>query len=48
MLKKMLSGDEEISDYFSRPELLGILKDHYSTSDEKVVVKLHRYVKENS
>ncbi len=44
----MLSGDEEVSDHLSRPEVLDRLEDYYSTLDEKVEVKLHRYVKEIS
>ena len=48
MLRKMLSDDEEVSDHFSMPEVLDILKDYYPTLDEKVEVKLHRYVKEKS
>jgi len=30
ILRKMLSGQEEIPDHFSRPEVLAILKDYYS------------------
>ncbi len=48
MLRKMLSGDEEIPEHFSRPEVLAILKDYYSTLDEKVEVKLHKYAKDKS
>ena len=46
MLRKLLSGDEEVPDHFSRPEVLAILKDYYSALDEKVEVKLHRYAEE--
>lgn len=43
MLRKMLSGEEEVPDHFSRPEVLAILKDYYAKLDEKVEVKLHKY-----
>ncbi|MFQ5883387.1 MAG: sulfate adenylyltransferase [Candidatus Methylomirabilales bacterium] len=43
MLRKMLSGEEEVPDHFSRPEVLAILRDYYSKLDEKVEVKLHKY-----
>ncbi len=46
MLRKLLSGDEEVPDHFSRPEVLEILKDYYSALDEKVEVKLHKYAEE--
>ncbi len=48
MLRKMLSGEEEIPEHFSRPEVLAILKDYYSILDEKVEVKLHRYAEEKN
>jgi len=48
MLRKMLSGIEEIPDHFSRPEVLAILKDYYSTLDEKVEVKLHKYAEDKN
>ncbi len=48
MLRKMLSGEEEVPDHFSRPEVLDILMDYYSKLEEKVEVKLHKYAKENS
>ena len=48
MLRKMLSGEEEVPDHFSRPEVLDILMDYYSKLDEKVEVKLHRYAEEKS
>ena len=34
MLRKMLSGDKEIPDHFSRPEVLTILRDYYSKLEE--------------
>ncbi len=43
MLRKMLSGEEEVPDHFSRPEVLATLRDYYSKLDEKVEVKLHKY-----
>ena len=43
MLRRMLSGEEEVPDHFSRPEVLTILKDYYAKLDEKVEVKLHKY-----
>ncbi len=48
LLRKMLSGEEEVPDHFSRPEVLEILMDYYSKLDEKVEVKLHRYAEEKS
>ena len=48
LLRKMLSGDEEVPDHFSRPEVLSILKEYYSTLEEKAEVKLHRYAEEKS
>ncbi len=42
MLRRMLSGEEEVPDHFSRPEVLAILKDYYAKLDEKVEVKLHK------
>ncbi|HBK81362.1 MAG TPA: sulfate adenylyltransferase [Nitrospinae bacterium] len=48
MLRKMLSGGEEVPDHFSRPEVLSILKEYYSTLEEKAEVKLHRYAEEKS
>ncbi len=45
MLRKMLSGAEEVPDHFSRPEVLAILKDYYAKLDEKVEVNLHKYAK---
>ena len=45
MLRKTLSEGGEIPDHFSRPEVLAILKEYYSTLDEKVEVKLHKYAK---
>ena len=45
MLRKTLSEGGEIPDHFSRPEVLAILKEYYSTLDEKVEVKLHKHAK---
>jgi len=43
MLRKMLSGGEEVPEHFSRPEVLAILRDYYASSEEKVEIKLHKY-----
>jgi sulfate adenylyltransferase len=43
MLRKMLSEGQEVSEHFSRPEVLAVLRDYYSKLDQKVEVKLHRY-----
>ncbi len=43
MLRKMLSGEEEVPDHFSRPEVVAILKDYYSKLDGKVDIKRHKY-----
>lgn len=43
MLRKMLSGEEEVPDHFSRPEVVAILRDYYSKLDGKVDVKRHKY-----
>lgn len=45
MLRKTLSEGGEVPDHFSRPEVLAILKEYYSTLEEKVEVKLHKYAK---
>jgi sulfate adenylyltransferase len=42
VLRKTLSEGGTISEDFSRPEVLAILKQYYSTLDEKVEVKLHQ------
>ncbi len=41
MLRKSLSEGGEIPAEFSRPEVLGILREYYANLDEKVEVKLH-------
>ncbi|MFQ5849333.1 MAG: sulfate adenylyltransferase [Candidatus Binatia bacterium] len=46
MLRKMLSGEEEVPNHFSRPEVLAILRDYYSKLDERVEIGLHKYAKE--
>ncbi len=43
MLRKMLSGEEEVPDHFSRPEVVAILKDYYAKLDGKVDIKRHKY-----
>lgn len=43
MLRKWLSQGEKVPDHFSRPEVLEILREYYSTLEEKVEVKLHKY-----
>ncbi|TFG88865.1 MAG: sulfate adenylyltransferase [Gemmatimonadales bacterium] len=42
VLRKTLSEGGNISEDFSRPEVLEILKKYYATLDEKVEVKLHQ------
>ena len=41
-LRKALSEGEEVSDKFSRPEVLAILRDYYGSlkDDEKVKIKM--------
>jgi sulfate adenylyltransferase len=41
-LRKMLSENEEVSEHFSRPEVLVILKKYYAGLTEKVDIKLHK------
>jgi sulfate adenylyltransferase len=41
-LRKMLSEGEEVPDHFSRPEVLKILREYYSSLTEKVEIKLHK------
>lgn len=43
MLRKVLSEVGEVPDHFSRPEVLAILRDYYSSLEEKVEIKLHKY-----
>ncbi len=43
MLRKMLSSGEEVPNHYSRPEVLAILRDYYSSLEEKVEIKLHKY-----
>jgi sulfate adenylyltransferase len=43
MLRKTLAEGGEVPEHFSRPEVLAILKEYYSTLDDKVEVKLHKY-----
>ncbi|MBI4473643.1 MAG: sulfate adenylyltransferase [Acidobacteria bacterium] len=42
-LRKWLSDGEEVPDHFSRPEVLTILREYYSSLEEKVEVHLHKY-----
>jgi sulfate adenylyltransferase len=34
-----------VPDHFSRPEVLEILQEYYSTLEDKVEVQLHRYAR---
>jgi len=43
MLRKTLSEGGAVSDHFSRPEVLEILRAYYAELDEKVEIKLHKY-----
>jgi sulfate adenylyltransferase len=45
MLRKMLSEGEDVSPEFSRPEVLEVLKEYYTTleEEEKVEIKLHKH-----
>ncbi|MEW5767739.1 MAG: sulfate adenylyltransferase [bacterium] len=43
MLRKMLSEGQEVTEHFSRPEVLEVLRDYYSKLEEKVEIKLHKY-----
>jgi sulfate adenylyltransferase len=42
-LRKMLSEGEDVSDKFSRPEVLTILRKYYEGLTEKVEIKTHKY-----
>jgi len=42
-LRKMLSEGEEVSEKFSRPEVLKILSEYYQGLSEKVEIKMHKY-----
>jgi sulfate adenylyltransferase len=42
-LRKMLSEGEEVSDKFSRPEVLKILRAYYEGLTEKVEIKMHKH-----
>lgn len=42
-LRKMLSEGEEVSEKFSRPEVLKILREYYEGLTEKVEIKMHKY-----
>ncbi len=42
-LRKMLSEGEEVSEKFSRPEVLKILREYYEGLSEKVEIKMHKY-----
>ncbi|MDI6800578.1 MAG: sulfate adenylyltransferase [Thermodesulfovibrionales bacterium] len=42
-LRKMLSEGEDVSDKFSRPEVLAILRKYYEGLTEKVEIKTHKY-----
>ena len=42
MLRKMLSEGEDVSDKFSRTEVVDILRKYYEGLDEKVEIKLHK------
>jgi sulfate adenylyltransferase len=43
MLRKWLSSSARIPEHFSRPEVIEILRDYYSTLNEKIEIHLHRY-----
>jgi sulfate adenylyltransferase len=45
VLRKSLSEGVEVSEDFSRPEVLKILKEYYASLDEKVEIKLHKHAK---
>jgi sulfate adenylyltransferase len=45
MLRKTLSEGRPVPDHFSRPEVLEILQEYYSTLEDKVEVQLHRYAR---
>jgi sulfate adenylyltransferase len=45
MLRKVLSEEGEVPDHFSRPEVLAILREYYSSLEDKVEIKLHKYAK---
>jgi sulfate adenylyltransferase len=42
-LRKMLSEGEEVSEKFSRPEVLKILSNYYQGLTEKVEIKMHKH-----
>jgi sulfate adenylyltransferase len=42
MLRKMLSEGEDVSDKFSRTEVVEILREYYENLEEKVEIKLHK------
>jgi sulfate adenylyltransferase len=42
MLRKMLSEGQDVSDKFSRPEVVKILREYYENLEEKVEIKLHK------
>jgi sulfate adenylyltransferase len=45
MLRKTLSEGRSVPDHFSRPEVLEILQEYYSTLEDKVEVQLHRHAR---
>jgi sulfate adenylyltransferase len=42
-LRKMLSEGEKVSEKFSRPEVLDLLRQYYEGLAEKVEIKMHKY-----
>ncbi len=42
-LRKMLSEGEDVSEKFSRPEVLNILRNYYEGLTEKVEIKMHKH-----
>jgi sulfate adenylyltransferase len=42
-LRKMLSEGEDVSEKFSRPEVLKILRNYYEGLTEKVEIKMHKH-----
>jgi sulfate adenylyltransferase len=43
-LRRWLSDGAEVPEHFSRPEVLAILREYYSSLEEKVEINLHKYV----
>lgn len=41
MLRKLLSGGKPVTEEFSKPEVIAILREYYDSQEEKVEIKLH-------